>query len=32
MKTANPAHVLDGGIPFGFHFGQHLPATSDERR
>jgi hypothetical protein len=29
---ANPAHALDGGMPFLLHMGCHWPAASDVRR
>ena len=29
--SANPAHALDGGIPFLFQSERHRPATSDVR-
>jgi hypothetical protein len=31
-RWPNPAHALDGGIPFLFHVGRHWPAASDTHR
>jgi hypothetical protein len=32
QSEPNPAHALDGGIPFLSHIGRLWPAASDVRR
>ena len=32
MRSHNPAHVLNRGIPARVHIGRHWPAASDVHR